>query len=106
MAHLGEMSRPPFLRVVYVSLAAVAGVLWIWSGWTLWVLLPLVGGLLVAKVVLWFFPDAWEDTANGVSLALVAGLVIVWLLAYTSPVALGVAVGVGAWRAWPSSAPS
>ena len=95
MAHLGEMSRPPLLRVLYVSLAAVAGVLWVWSDWTLWVLAPLLGGLVVAKVVLWWFPDQWEDTANGVALTLVAGLVIMWLLTFTPPVALGVAVGVG-----------
>jgi hypothetical protein len=95
MAHLGEMSRPPLLRVLYVSLAAVAGVLWIWSGFTWWVAAPLFGGFLVAKAVLWFFPNQWEDTANGVALTLVAGLVIVWLLTFTPTVALGVAVGVG-----------
>lgn len=95
MAHLGEMSRPPLLRVLYVSLAAVAGMLWIWSDWTLWVLAPLVGGLLVSRAVLWVFPKAWEETAKGVSLALVAALVIVWLLTFIPPVALGVAVGAG-----------
>src|SRR6266496_5900358 len=95
MAHLGEMSRPPLLRVLYVSLAAVAGVLWIWSDFTWWVAAPLIGGFLVAKAVLWFFPKQWEDTANRVALTLVAGLVIMWLLTFTPPVALGVAAGVG-----------
>jgi hypothetical protein len=55
-----------------------------------WVAAPLFGGMFVAKAVLWWFPDKWEDTANGVALVLVAGL-----LTFTLPVALGVAVGVG-----------
>lgn len=95
MAGQGESSRPSLWRVAWVSLAAVAAVLWAWSGWTWWVLVPLIVGLVVARLVIGLFPMEWRDWASGLAGTVIAGLVAVWLLSFTPFVALGVAVGVG-----------
>jgi hypothetical protein len=95
MAGPGELSRPSFWRVVCVSAAVPAGVLWIWSDRTWWVLVPLIGGLIVARLLIGLFPPHWRDWASGLALAVIAVLVAWSLLQFTPPVALGVAVGVG-----------
>lgn len=95
MAGSGELSRPPFWRVVGVSVAVVAGVLWAWSDWTLWVLVPLIGGLAVARLVLGFFPPHWRNWGTGLVLTGIAVAVVWCLHQFTSPLALGVAVGAG-----------
>lgn len=95
MADRGEPSRPPFWRVVGVSVAVVAGVLWIWSDFTLWIIAPLFGGLLLAHLLIPLFPQQWREGASGLARAVIAVLTAVWLFRFTSPLAWGVAVGVG-----------
>lgn len=95
MAGQGVPSRPPFWRVVGVSVAVVAGVLWAWSDWTLWVLVPLIGGLAVARLVLGFFPPHWRNWGTGLVLTGMAVVVVLCLRQFTSPLALGVAIGIG-----------
>lgn len=95
MADRGEPSRPSFWRVVGVSVTVVAGVLWICSDWTWWIVIPLVGGLLLAHLLIPMFPQHWRDGASGLARVVIAVLVVLFLLRLTPAWAWGVAVGAG-----------
>jgi hypothetical protein len=95
MADRGEPSRPSFWRVVGVSVTVVAGVLWAWSKFTWWIIIPLVGGLLIAHLLIPIFPKHWRDGASRFARVLIVVLVAIFLLRFTPAVAWGVAIGAG-----------
>jgi hypothetical protein len=95
MAGQGELSRPSFWRVVGVSVTAVAVVLWIWADRPWSIAIPLVGGLLLAHLLIPIFPQHWRDGASGLARVAIAVLAAGWLFQLTTALAWGVAVGVG-----------
>lgn len=76
-------------------MAVVAGMLWIWSDLTWWIVVPFIGGLLLAHLLIPLFPKQWREGASSLARVVIVVLVAVWLLRLTPPLAWGVAVGVG-----------
>lgn len=77
------------------SVAAVALVLWAWSDWTWWVLLPLVVALVLFRLALGLVPRARRDCAGRWAAVAVAVVVAVYLASQVPVSGLGVAAGVG-----------
>lgn len=85
----------PWWRVVVVSAAVSAGVLWAWSDWDLWALALLIGGLVVARLVVGLVPSTWRDWVSARAAVVLAVVVVGWLVRLVPWTGVGVAVGVG-----------
>lgn len=68
-------------------------VLWALSGWTWWVVVPVVGGLVVVRLALGLFPREWRPWASRWATVALVGAVVLWLVTLVTTAALGVAVG-------------
>lgn len=102
MVHPGWMDgqgesvrRPPWWRVVAVSAVAAGLVLWAWSDWDLWVLVPVLVVLVVARLLVGLVPQTWRDWVSTRALVVVAVVPVVWLVRLVPWPGVGVAVGVG-----------
>jgi hypothetical protein len=80
----------PPARNLGTGLFAAALVLWWFANWTIWVLLPLIGGLILVRLAMPLFPPAWRGWA-GPALALV---LVLFLMTETTVTASLVAFGV------------
>jgi hypothetical protein len=87
--------RPPWGHVAVVSVSAVAVALWAWSDWDLWVLVPVLGGMVAARLLVGLVPQSWRDGVGTWALVMVAVVAVVWLARLVPWPGVGVAVGVG-----------
>ncbi len=87
----------PPARNLGTGLFVAALVLWWFTDWTIWVLLPLIGGLILVRLAMPLFPPAWRGWA-GPALALVIVLFLMTMTTATaSLVAFGLVVLLIAW---------
>lgn len=97
MGGQGEIGRggPSWWRVVAVSAGAVALVLWAWSDWDLWVLVPVLVVMVAARLLVGLVPLTWRDWVSTRALVVVVVVPVVWLVRLVPWPGVGVAVGVG-----------
>lgn len=96
----GQLSgvTTPSAKLVSVALAGAALVLWGFSGWVWWILLPLLVGGMVVRLLVWLFFEPWRDWAGPAVLAAVVVFMMGWTSVRAVLVAFGVIFLVFAWH--------